>query len=101
MTPEPTLKEQVLKLCPFCGGAARLINAVEAGNEGAVVVECGKCYASTACVFGIKQDPTQRVIDLWNSRSADLERAAQQRGTRDARILTLRSAEKTKWKGFK
>lgn len=55
--------------CPFCGGAADLIDAPESGNEGAVVVECQKCRASGPVVFGVKEDPRPHAIELWNRRA--------------------------------
>jgi len=59
-----------LKPCPFCGGKSELIEAPEAMNEGAMVVECQSCHASGPCVFGVKEDPNPIAIDCWNRRAA-------------------------------
>jgi Lar family restriction alleviation protein len=59
-----------IKQCPFCGSLAALIDAPEAGNEGAVVVECNNCRASGPVVFGVKDDPKPRAIELWNQRAS-------------------------------
>jgi Lar family restriction alleviation protein len=60
---------RLLKLCPFCGGKATLIDAPESGNEGAVVVQCDSCGASGPCVFGVKDDPKPHAIECWNRRA--------------------------------
>lgn len=57
-----------IKACPFCGRMARLIDAPEASNEGAVVVECHSCHASGPVVFGVKDDPRPLAIYAWNRR---------------------------------
>ncbi len=59
----------MIKRCPFCGGAAEVIDAPEAANQGAVVVECQKCRASGPVVFGVKEDPKPHAIELWNRRT--------------------------------
>lgn len=58
-----------IKYCPFCGGEAQLIDCTEVVNRGAVVVECYNCGASGPVVFGVKDDPKPRAIELWNRRS--------------------------------
>lgn len=57
--------DQLLKPCPFCGGAAR----IEDDDDGAVFVNCSKCLASSKCCYGFKADPIPTVVEAWNLRS--------------------------------
>lgn len=58
--------------CPFCGGAAEIVDAVEAGNQ-AKVVCCKKCMCSSRVVFALMDDVTFDLVSAWNAR-ADLAR---------------------------
>jgi Lar family restriction alleviation protein len=59
----------MIKECPFCGQTGSLIDALEACNEGGVVVECHSCHASGPVVFGVKDDPNPHAIAAWNRRN--------------------------------
>lgn len=57
-----------LKLCPFCGGKARLF------VNGGVRVICSKCYASTRIMSDeIEYDSSavETVVKAWNRRVFD------------------------------
>lgn len=76
---------EAIKPCPFCGGNAEVIDATEACNQGAVVVECHNCHASGPVVFGVKDDPKPHAIFMWNRRKSDPTSSidwAQRRGYR-------------------
>jgi len=58
--------------CPFCGGDAEIVDAVEAGSQ-AKVVCCKKCMCSSRVVFALMDDATFDLVSAWNAR-ADLAR---------------------------
>lgn len=58
--------------CPFCGGDAEIVDAVEAGSQ-AKVVCCKKCMCSSRVVFALMDDVTFDLVSAWNAR-ADLAR---------------------------
>ena len=53
--------------CPFCGGEAkqRTLTEDEFGNEGADVIECSQCCASSHIEFGRKEN----LVSAWNTRA--------------------------------
>ena len=58
-----------LKPCPFCGSEARRVD-FDGGNEndpnwGGSCIECTRCNASTAVVFGFKET----LYSSWNERA--------------------------------
>lgn len=68
MTTEPTDAELVS--CPFCGGDAREVDidgtdeTVE--NAGGSLIECTRCFASSAVHF----DRKENLVSSWNERAA-------------------------------
>lgn len=56
-----------LKRCPFCGGTAEVDQCDDetSSNWNGYYVECLKCHASTAVVFGEWQAV---LYELWNRR---------------------------------
>ena len=54
--------------CPFCGGDAEIVDAVEAGPQARVVC-CKKCMASSRVIFALMDDVTFDLISAWNNRS--------------------------------
>lgn len=68
------MDDRELKPCPFCGGAAEVVEADEAG-EGAYAVQCRTrgCEASSAVMFALKEDVTDQLAAKWNRRAADDE----------------------------
>lgn len=57
-----------LKPCPFCGGEAEIIDAVEAG-ESAKCVTCKKCWCSSHVRFAIKEPVEELLAESWNQRA--------------------------------
>ena len=59
--------ETKLLPCPFCGGEAkqRTLTEDEFGNEGADVIECSQCCASSHIEFGRKEN----LVSAWNTRA--------------------------------
>lgn len=55
--------------CPFCGGSASLVKAVEAG-ENAWCISCNVCGASSGVSFPEKVEPLPHLQYLWNRRAA-------------------------------
>ena len=65
-----------LRLCPFCGGEARLWVWSDGGG---VCVRCTKCYCQTAtrsddALLHHLDPAVERVIEEWNRRVNDDER---------------------------
>lgn len=56
-----------LKPCPFCGGAAKLVEVEPSGY----VVECtnGICNASTNIRYSCGDDAVPLVVEQWNRRT--------------------------------
>lgn len=54
--------------CPFCGGDAEIVDAVEAG-ESAKVVCCKRCLSSSKVVFALMDDVTFDLASAWNTRA--------------------------------
>lgn len=65
--------DEALLPCPFCGGKASFGTGASEG-VGGHFIECGKCNASTALVFPLKDDVTRELLDRWNARSIRSER---------------------------
>lgn len=57
-----------LEPCPFCGGDAKYGEAAECG-DGAYVVSCTSCQASSMVAFASKEDPRQKLTEAWNRRA--------------------------------
>lgn len=60
-----------LRLCPFCGGNARIVSDTEAtkdseGRLWAFTVVCDKCCASSGLTF-----TPERAVEAWNRRFDD------------------------------
>ena len=63
-----------LKPCPFCGGAAEIVNIDDGENAGGSCVCCTRCMASGNVEFGRKEN----FVSNWNRRDpAVLARAEQ------------------------
>ncbi len=65
-----------LKPCPFCGGTAIQVDFevpetdIDDPNFGGSAIECLNCHATTAVVFGFKENLNER----WNERVQVTER---------------------------
>lgn len=83
-----------LKPCPFCGGAAEIIEADEAGDM-AYVVQCQTrgCEASSAVVFAIKEPADDPLAERWNRRNASIDAPGVYPEIRNALRLALAFAE--------
>ena len=64
-----------LKLCPFCGGDAKLFlhscNGIPSGDVGTeAIIQCNECNAKITR-WGLKKDWVKKsAIDAWNRRSS-------------------------------
>jgi len=65
------LDEGELAPCPFCGGAAEIIEDDEAGDS-AYAVQCQtrNCAASSCVMFAIKEPVEDQLVEKWNRRAA-------------------------------
>lgn len=72
-SPEAPTPPQLLA-CPFCGGTGRIVAADEAGPD-AYVVCCRKCQASSPVVYALKEGAEQKLVEAWNRRVGDSQRA--------------------------
>jgi Lar family restriction alleviation protein len=61
--------EDDLLPCPFCGGAPDYTEAKECG-DGAYVVTCPNCQASSMVAFASKDDPRRKLTEAWNRRAS-------------------------------
>lgn len=55
-----------LKLCPFCGGSARIRHLYLAGEPSHSKIECSKCHIKTD--YYLYEYGDRNVIKLWNRR---------------------------------
>lgn len=69
MSPETVEQIPELLPCPFCGSAAEIVEAEEAGPQ-AYVVQCTAplCAVSSKVIFALKEDVTELLIEAWNRR---------------------------------
>ena len=51
--------------CPFCGGAAEIVNIESGENVGGSCVCCTVCQASSNVEFGFKEN----FVSNWNRRA--------------------------------
>lgn len=58
------MKETELKLCPFCGGKAKVV--VDDETETLLIIQCTECKAQTA-----GHDFLSSAIYAWNRRATD------------------------------
>ena len=69
-----------LRLCPFCGSAARTV-ARETGSGNLVCfIECGNCNAHTRQMKGAPEEGPvmmRKIARVWNTRESDYEEAGQ------------------------
>jgi Lar family restriction alleviation protein len=61
-----------LKACPFCGGAAEIVEIEDGENAGGSCVSCTRCQASSNVEFGFKEN----FVSNWNARIAALQSQA-------------------------
>ena len=60
-----------LKPCPFCGGEAKFIcfnDPEDSPYWNGKVIRCGRCGASTAVAFSVKEPAPVHLEPLWNRR---------------------------------
>ena len=65
---EPIDDSDRLKPCPFCGGAAEIEIATEAGDC-AYVVCCQTCMASSKLIYALMDDVSPLLLEAWNRRT--------------------------------
>lgn len=68
--------ENELKSCPFCGGQAKLMNAMTADGEGTISVICQVCHigifrARSTKWNGWKLNSVLDAVTAWNRRVND------------------------------
>lgn len=59
-----------LKPCPFCGGEAKLVNTMFAGDMYKTVF-CLACNANTNNFNARDEKSAMRAVDAWNRRAND------------------------------
>ena len=61
----PSRDNDELLPCPFCGGAAEIINIEDGGNAGGSFVHCTQCEACSNVEFEFKEN----FVSNWNRRA--------------------------------
>jgi Lar family restriction alleviation protein len=68
MTDQSERERVALLPCPFCGGEAEKVEAVEAGDQ-AYCICCRSCQASSKVIFFLMDDATDQLAHAWNTRA--------------------------------